>query len=55
MSEEKKTCKYPGCLYYDKEAKYYCCDACSADHYDKLELDGTVERARTNIAKLPFV
>lgn len=30
----KRTCKYPGCVYYDKKAKHYCCGACTSDHYD---------------------
>ena len=30
----KRMCKYPGCTYYDKKAKHYCCGACMSDHYD---------------------
>ena len=33
-----RTCKYPKCYYYKKEAKKYCCVACSCDHYDYKRL-----------------
>ena len=30
----ERSCKYPGCCYYDPKSKVYCCAACSGDHYD---------------------
>lgn len=36
--KSERTCKYPKCFYYKKGAKFYCCDACSADAYDDHRL-----------------
>ncbi len=38
MKESEKACKYPGCLYYDEEAKYYCWALCSFLHSDMKQL-----------------
>ena len=35
----KRTCKYPGCHYYDPKSESYCCAACSGDHYDHDRLN----------------
>jgi hypothetical protein len=32
--KKARVCKYPGCAYYSKDAKRYCCAACQHDHYD---------------------
>ena len=39
MPEERdRKCKYSECYYYDSKAETYCCDACSADAYDRDRL-----------------
>lgn len=38
MGKKKRICKYSKCVYYDKKAKTYCCNACSADAYDYVRL-----------------
>ena len=35
---KKRVCKYPKCFYYGKGAKYYCCSACSSDHWEDKRL-----------------
>ncbi len=41
----KKYCKYPGCIYYDKKAKHYCCRGCSWDHFDMKRLNAEEKEA----------
>lgn len=47
----KRTCKYPGCTYYKKGAKSYCCNACSADAYDDHRL--MVEKRTWTVHRTP--
>lgn len=42
----KRTCKYPGCVYYNKSTKHYCCSACSCDHYSSKQLNSIITKIR---------
>jgi len=42
----ERECKYPGCFYYNKNAKTYCCAACSGDDYDRERLHKERKRKR---------
>lgn len=42
----ERICKYPGCYYYDKKAKHYCCGACACDHRDSMQSKSTITRNR---------
>lgn len=43
---EERICKYPGCFYYNKKAKRYCCGACTVDHYSSEQLDSIITKIR---------
>lgn len=36
----KKKCMYPLCVNFDLSVKEYCCNGCSWDHHDYIELYG---------------
>lgn len=37
---KEKICMYPLCVNYDPKAKKYCCNGCSWDHHDYIEIHG---------------
>lgn len=41
---KSQVCKYPKCYYHSPGAEYYCCDACSGDHYDYDRLNKEEEK-----------
>lgn len=48
--KKKRGCKYPDCFYYKPDAKTYCCNGCSGDHYDYVRL-GLDKKEKSNERK----
>jgi hypothetical protein len=42
----ERICKYPGCIYYDKEATCCCCSACEVSYYSEKQLDSIITETR---------
>lgn len=51
INMNEKKCMYPLCTNFDPKAKVYCCNGCSWDHHDYIEIYGkntTLENKEKN-------
>lgn len=46
---KKKVCMYPLCANFDPNAKKYCCNGCSWDHRDYIEIHGDDRNSKNTV------